>query len=60
MAATGEVIGADRVINLDVPRYDQNTFSGRAKHFFVITNPLNVFASGKDLDWAKETLSKYR
>ncbi|KAL4231603.1 Sideroflexin-1 [Mactra antiquata] len=47
-------------INLDEPRYDQSTFSGRAKHFFITTNPLNVFASSKKLDEAKNIVEKYR
>lgn len=48
------------VINLDEPRYNQSTYSGRAKHFFVTTNPLNILASNKSLDQAKETVEKYR
>ena len=47
-------------INLDKPRYDQNTFSGRAKHFFITTNPLNVFTSSKELEKAKSIVESYR
>lgn len=47
-------------IDLNHPRYDQSTFAGRAKHFFVITNPLNLFCSGQELDKAKELVQLYR
>ena len=47
-------------INLDKPRYDQSTFSGRAKHFFQTTDPRNLLASEKQLDAAKELLALYR
>ena len=47
-------------INLDVPRYDQSTYEGRARHFFVITNPLNVFCTSKELDDAKALINLYR
>lgn len=47
-------------INIDSPRYDQSSYIGRAKHFFVTTNPLNVLASNADLEKAKETVENYR
>ncbi|XP_037068290.1 sideroflexin-3-like isoform X2 [Pollicipes pollicipes] len=47
-------------INLDAPRWDQSTYLGRAKHFLIITNPLNVFASSAELDAAKDIVTKYR
>ena len=47
-------------LNLDNPRYDQNTFEGRAKHFFSTTNPLNVLASDEDLEKAKQIVTAYR
>jgi len=46
--------------NLDLPRYDQSNFSGRAKHFFVVTNPLNLFTSSETLDKAKDLVTQYR
>ncbi|KAE8746054.1 hypothetical protein FOCC_FOCC007177 [Frankliniella occidentalis] len=47
-------------INLDLPRYDQSTYWGRAKHFFTVTNPLNVLASESELDQAKDIYTRYR
>ena len=47
-------------INLESPRYDQSTFEGRAKHFFITTNPLNVLASDGALDNAKNIVDSYR
>jgi len=49
-----------KTINIDEPRYDQNTYVGRAKHFFITTNPLNVLVSNKDLDNAKNVIESYR
>ncbi|TMW69559.1 hypothetical protein Poli38472_001715 [Pythium oligandrum] len=48
------------LINLDAPRWDQSTFEGRARHFFVTTNPLNVLASDEELDAAKRTVEEYK
>ncbi|BFY98630.1 hypothetical protein BsWGS_01670 [Bradybaena similaris] len=47
-------------VNIDEPRYDQSTYVGRAKHFFITTNPLNLFASGQALDDAKSIVERYR
>jgi len=47
-------------VNLDKPRYDQSTYGGRARYFFVTTNPLNVFATSGQLDKAKELVQLYR
>ena len=47
-------------INLDSPRYDQSTYWGRAKHFFLTTNPLNLLASPAQMEAAKETVEKYK
>lgn len=47
-------------INIDESRWDQNTYWGRAKHFFTITNPLNLLCTDSELENAKEVITKYR
>lgn len=47
-------------VNIEKPRYDQEIYWGRAKHFFAITNPINVFATQKSLDNAKSIVSAHR
>lgn len=47
-------------INLDAPRYDQSTYINRAKHFLIVTNPLNVFASDAQLENAARIVRDYR
>lgn len=46
--------------NIEEPRYDQSTFEGRARHFFITTNPLNVFATDGDLEGAKKIVEDFR
>lgn len=47
-------------VNLDEPRYDQTTYSGRAKYFFITTNPLNLFTTSSELEKARDLVVKYR
>ena len=47
-------------VNIDQPRYDQETYTGRAKHFFLTTNPLNVFVTNAQLENARTLVIKYR
>ncbi|XP_063963533.1 sideroflexin-1-like [Lytechinus pictus] len=47
-------------LNLDEPMFDQNLYTGRAKHFFMVTNPLNVLLSSAQLDEAKKLVQLYR
>jgi sideroflexin-1/3 len=47
-------------IDIESPRYDQETFEGRAKHFFITTNPINVLATDEELNKAKLIVDAYR
>uniref|UniRef100_A0A4X2LAF4 Sidoreflexin n=1 Tax=Vombatus ursinus TaxID=29139 RepID=A0A4X2LAF4_VOMUR len=47
-------------INIHDPRWDQNTFMGRAKHFFTITNPLNLLLSDQELHKAQTIVKNYK
>ena len=47
-------------INLDVPRWDQSTFSGRFKHFFAITDWRKALYTNKQLDDYKDIVNLYR
>jgi len=46
--------------NIEEPRFDQGTYWGRAKHFFITTNPANLLATEQELQEAKNLLEKYK
>ncbi|KAL7990650.1 hypothetical protein Chor_014080 [Crotalus horridus] len=46
--------------NIDAPRWDQNTFMGRVKHFFNITDPRTLPVSEQALDSAKTIVESCR
>ena len=54
--ATGKLVKVD----IDVPKWDQTTYWGRATHFFTTANPLNLFASPSQLESAKDVVTRYR
>jgi len=47
-------------IDLSRPRYDQNTFGGRLRHFFQTVNPLNIFVSSRKLEEAAELVKQHK
>ena len=58
VGGTSEIEG--KRIDLDSPRWNQDTFSGRFQHFASITNMLLSIKTDKDLDDAKTLLNLYR
>lgn len=51
---------ADGRLVLDKPRWKQDTFKGRALHFFNVTDPRNILATEKELEVAKQLVKEYR
>lgn len=47
-------------VDIDAPRYDQSTYLNRAKHFIILTNPLNAFVTGSELDRAARIVRDYK
>lgn len=47
-------------INIEEPRWDQSTFTGRANHFFTVTDPRNILLSDAQLEHAGRVVRDYR
>lgn len=47
-------------LNLDQPRWVQDSFVGRAKHFFNVTWPGNLLSTGEQLESAKKLVELYK
>lgn len=47
-------------VDLSKPKFDQGTYLNRAKHFFLLTNPLNLLTTGSDLDTAQRIILEYK
>ena len=47
-------------LNLDKPKWKQDSFNGRAKHFFTVTDPRNLFATNSQLEAAQKLVKEYK
>uniref|UniRef100_F6TZ34 Sidoreflexin n=1 Tax=Ciona intestinalis TaxID=7719 RepID=F6TZ34_CIOIN len=47
-------------VDLSKPKWSQEDYVGRAKHFFTVTNPMNVLLSSNDLEAAKKLVTTFK
>jgi len=50
----------DGRLNIEKSKWLQDSFAGRAKHFFTVTDPRNLFVSNSQLETAKKLVADYR
>lgn len=55
-----EEVAPAPLLDLSRPRYDQSTFTGRAKHFIETTDPRNLLASHEKLEAAATLVKQYK
>lgn len=60
MSASESSERKNRPIDIEKPKWDQGSYLGRARHFFTVTNPLNVFSTSEQLAEASDIVHKYR
>lgn len=46
--------------DIDAPRWDQSTFTGRLRHFLTITDPRTALLPERELDRAREVVASCR
>ena len=46
--------------DISKPQWDQSKYINRAKYFFTVVNPLNLFVTEKTLDKSREIVVNYR
>ncbi|CAL8117098.1 unnamed protein product [Orchesella dallaii] len=49
-----------RKVNLDEPRWSQQTYWGRVWHFFHVANPFNLCHTPEEFERAKNVVERYR
>lgn len=60
MVAALTAAGPRSHLDLTKAKYDQSTYLNRARHFFLLTNPLNLFASEAQLERARHIVQAHR
>lgn len=53
-------MSTEKRIDIEKPYWDQNTYYGRAMHFFTVTNPLHIFTSNRTQEHARDVVTRYR
>jgi hypothetical protein len=59
-AATGQALPAKSVDLLSIPRYSQDTYLGRVRHFFSVIDPRTLLVSQSQIQQSVQLLQKYK